>query len=157
MLANTKTIAASLLGLAFGSLSLSAQAAAGASARASMGQFGYQLIDMNPTDGIAPSITFTSYSSAGDSWADSGDGRTTLGATGVFEEKGSASTEAAHAGTAAPPRRWCPITISADLPRVSSTARNSPCRRTRWLFFRRLQPERRLRPANERGPAVGLQ
>jgi hypothetical protein len=51
-------IAASLLGLAAGVISLSAQAATVASASASLGNFSYQLIDLDLADGIAPSLTF---------------------------------------------------------------------------------------------------
>jgi hypothetical protein len=113
MFIKKSSIVADLLVLALGSVSVSAQAASVESASASIGNFSYQLIDLNPTDGIAPSIAFTSYSGTASSQGFSGfgnlsDSRSTLGATSVVSSKGRADTLLAPASVSSVAKAFLP-------------------------------------------------
>ncbi len=102
MPANKKIIAAGLLGLVAGAMSFSTQAAGVASASASISGFTYQLIDLNPNDGITPSLTFS------DGWRGASSSSNSFtedriygeGGTGVGNVNGSASTAAAAGAVA---------------------------------------------------------
>ncbi|MEC5162391.1 MULTISPECIES: PEP-CTERM sorting domain-containing protein [unclassified Janthinobacterium] len=100
MLAKKKNTTTNLLALALAVTSFSAQADNLLSATVSIGNVSYQLIDMNPTDGIAPSLTFYGQGFNADSSTSRGsvnrdsyyDYSRTHGATGVDSIGGSAAT-----------------------------------------------------------------
>ncbi len=90
MLIKKNAVSAALLTLAMGVMAVSAQAAGVNQASASISDFSYQLIDLNPTDGIAASLTFTSFSSTSksDHWYHGGGEMDTLSGLGSTRAEG---------------------------------------------------------------------
>jgi hypothetical protein len=100
MLAKKKSITTNLLALALAVTSFAAQADNLLSATVSLGDVSYQLIDLNPTDGIAPSLTFFGQGFRATNSASIGyvnreryyEYSSTNGATGVDRIEGDAAT-----------------------------------------------------------------
>ncbi|MEC5162392.1 MULTISPECIES: PEP-CTERM sorting domain-containing protein [unclassified Janthinobacterium] len=90
MLNKKNAASAALLTLAMSVMSASAQAAGVNYASASISDFSYQLIDLNPIDGIAASLTFTAFSSTSksDHWYHGGGEVNTLSGFGSTKAEG---------------------------------------------------------------------